>query len=62
MNPDICGFTESDLYFSKFGKIIYSLENYNLIKIDEYPNQSLNSKLRLLLTTSGSTGSQKLVS
>ena len=52
---------ESDLYFSKFGKIIYSLENYNLIKIDEYPNQSLNSKLRLLLTTSGSTGSQKLV-
>ena len=52
---------ESDLYFSKFGKIIYSLENYNLIKIDEYLNQSLNSKLRLLLTTSGSTGSQKLV-
>jgi len=42
-------------------EIVYSLMNYSLVRLNNRVFQSLNENLALLLTTSGSTGSPKLV-
>lgn len=43
------------------GHVIYSLYGYSLLKLNNSKKHEINSKLALLITTSGSTGSPKLV-
>lgn len=40
---------------------LYKYDNYSLFKTDNYHENKINSEIALLLTTSGSTGSPKLV-
>ena len=47
-------------YFQNF-EIVYSFKNYILINLKSTSRSNLNENLALLLTTSGSTGSPKLV-
>lgn len=47
-------------YFQNF-EIVYSFKNYILIDLKSTSRSNLNENLALLLTTSGSTGSPKLV-
>ena len=47
-------------YFQNF-EIVYSFKNYILINLKSTSKSNLNENLALLLTTSGSTGSPKLV-
>jgi long-chain acyl-CoA synthetase len=51
---------ERVIEFSK-GQIVFSKHNYSLIKLETANYFSLHKDLALLLTTSGSTGSPKLV-
>ena len=44
-----------------FGKLIYSVLDYSLLKVNDDSTFPLHDDLALLLTTSGSTGSPKLV-
>lgn len=45
----------------KQGEIVYSGDEYRLIRVNNETNYPLSEELALLLTTSGSTGSPKLV-
>jgi len=60
-NPDYIWLPSEQLSEFAYDELIYSAFDFSLIKIKSKTLSSLNKDLALLLTTSGSTGSPKLV-
>jgi acyl-CoA synthetase (AMP-forming)/AMP-acid ligase II len=61
--PEYIWANESQLNDLPSGKVVYSIDDYVLLQTrDTHPSEaSLNSRLQILLSTSGSTGSSKFV-
>ena len=60
-NPDYLWVSSKDKYFNSLGEEVLKIYNYSLIKLSSKKGNFLHVNLALLLTTSGSTGSPKLV-
>lgn len=59
--PKFIFHNRTDLHGLSYGKLIFSFEDYNLLACEQPDRNAINESLALLLATSGSTGSPKLV-
>ena len=59
--PQYLWLPSEDISKFSYEKIVYSIYDYSLLKFNDQDKLDLNEELALLLTTSGSTGSPKLV-